>query len=131
MHRVLLGVVIASGCLLVACGKPAPPSESQTSAAPASAPQSAAATPAELFPPGPGREWVLGTCGACHAVGCSAQGQRTQDQWATLKADHMGKLTGASKDEIDTMFAYLSSNFNNTKPEPPIPEAYAGPCTPY
>jgi cytochrome c5 len=72
---VALAIILA--WLLTACGKSTPqPAE----AAPKTAPVTTASTPfnmSSVFPPGPGRELVLNTCGSCHSAVCATRGQRT------------------------------------------------------
>ena len=135
----LLAIAIASGWLLAACGK----STSETG----NAAQAAAAQPtpaisvekpagqaslASIFPPGPGRELVLNTCGSCHSAACAARGQRTAERWDSIKKDHKDKLTGSSSEDLNVMFSYLKANFNDTKPEPQIAaELLQQGCTPF
>lgn len=131
----LMGVVIVGGCLFVGCGKSQPAGESTTTAestqASAATESSAPPTLESVFPPGPGREQVLDNCTSCHALGCTTKGQRNKEQWDQLKGDHKDKLGGSSQAELDQIFTYLAANFNDTKPEPKIPEDIDGPCTPY
>ena len=127
----LLVVVIVSGWLLAACGKStAPPADP----APAvSANRSADSfSVAGVFPPGPGREMVLDTCGSCHPVVCYALGQRTAERWESIKKGHNDKLTSHSSTDLNVMFSYLKVNFNDAKPEPRIPAEFLQQgCTPF
>lgn len=136
----LLAMVIAGGCLLAACGKST--SEPANAQAAATQPQTTAAVSAKkpagqsslasIFPPGPGRELVLNTCGSCHSAVCAARGQRTAEQWDSVKKDHKDKLTGSSSEDMNVMFSYLKANFNDTKPEPLIAaELQQQGCTPF
>jgi cytochrome c5 len=138
MFRSRLWIVIAGGLLLAACGKStAPPSESAQASKPQPAPAAPAATSAEpfnlanLFPPGPGRDMVLSTCGSCHPAACVARGQRTAARWDSFEKGHKDKLPSTSSADLDVMFSYLKANFNDTKPEPQIPASYLQGCTPY
>lgn len=137
----LLAIVIASGCLLAACGKSTSETGNAAQAA-ASQPQSTPAIPAEkpagqtslasIFPLGPGRDLVLNTCGSCHSTVCAARGQRTAEQWDSIKKTHKDKLTGSSSEDLNVMFSYLKANFNDTKPEPQIAaELLQQGCTPF
>ena len=137
----ILAIVIASGCLLAACGRSTGESANAAQAA-ASQPQSNPAVSAEkpsgqsslanIFPPGPGRELVLNTCGSCHSTACAARGQRTAERWDSIKKDHKDKLTGSSSEDLNVMFSYLKTNFNDTKPEPQIAaELLQQGCTPF
>ena len=134
----LFSVFVLGSLLLVGCSKSAPPpAESSQSAAPA-APAAAASAPSgnfnmsSIFPPGPGKDMVLSTCGTCHSVACAATGQRTKDRWDNIEKSHKDKLTGYSSKDVDTMFAYMKTNFNDSKPEPTIPAELQGQgCTPF
>lgn len=127
-RRTLLAIVIAGGWLLAACGK----STSQPAEAAQSEKPEAASSLASIFPPGPGRELVLNTCGSCHPAACVARGQRTAERWEGIKKDHKDKITASSADDLNVMFTYLKANFNDTKPEPQIPaELLQQGCTPF
>ena len=97
------------------------------------APVASAATLPELLPPGKGLGLALENCSSCHSVVCAVKGQRTKDRWGSLKKDHKDKVANLSDAELDTLFAYLADNFNDTKPEPKLPPALAelGSCTPF
>lgn len=138
-------VVTATACLLMACGgaggssqsAPARPPEgsgapSQPAQAAGQAQSAQPVTIATLFPPGPGRDLTLSTCGTCHPVACVARGQRTPDSWASIKTGHRDKLTNMSVADQDSVFEYLQEHFNNTKPEPKIPaDLIQQGCTPF
>lgn len=135
-------LVIISGSLLVGCaeaGAPSVSSEETATARSESEPSAGAAVssaaPArvtDFFPEGPGRELVLSTCGSCHAVACSAIGQRTSARWDALKVDHRDKVSSTSEQDLDTIFTYLKTNFNDAKPEPRFPPHFLeGGCTPF
>lgn len=135
VNRLVLALLGA--WLLAACGKPARPSDDAGKSAASKAPEAAPApaapfSAASIFPPGPGRELVLNTCGSCHPVVCTARGQRTAERWESLKQDHKDKLTSVSSADLNVMFSYLAKNFNDTKPEPQIPaELLQQGCTPF
>lgn len=116
---------------LIVCGWLAAGCE-QGAAPGTGAPETPAAEPAsiaDLFPSGPGRDQFLNNCAACHNIACSAIGQRTPDRWMALKESHKDK---ASPDDLDAIFAYLQTNFANTKPEPKVPPRFLeGGCTPF
>jgi cytochrome c5 len=132
--RKLLALGIVCGWLLTSCGK----STSQPAEAAPPVPAAAAEKPsaqsslASIFPPGPGRELVLNTCGSCHPAACVARGQRTAERWDGIEKDHKDKLTATSSEDMNLMFSYLKANFNDTKPEPRIPaEMLQQGCTPF
>lgn len=135
-------LVIIGGALLVGCAEAGAPSVGSEETAPAtseSAPPADAAvsspepaTVADFFPQGAGRELVLSTCGSCHAVACSAIGQRTSARWDALKVDHRDKVSSTSAQDLDSIFAYLKTNFNDARPEPRLPPHFLeGGCTPF
>lgn len=87
---------------------------------------------ADIFPEGLGRGLVIDSCGGCHAVACSAIGQRTEARWKTLESDHRDRVADMSNDDYVALFQYLSANFNSTVPEPNVPPQFLeGGCTPF
>ena len=127
----ILLVLIVSFSLLAGCGTsdPSRRESAQTGSAAASAEKF---TPASVFPPGPGRDNVVNSCGSCHSLLCGDRGQRTAQRWDTIKESHRDKLTSVSGPDLDTMFSYLKKHFNDTKPEPSIPAEFLQEgCTPY
>ena len=135
----LLVVAIIAGALLVRCGDAGSPQseivEPATSSSEPAAKLAASPEPAtigDLFPEGLGRLLVLDTCGVCHAVACSAIGQRTAARWDNLKEDHRDKASSLSEEELETLFAYLKEHFSDSKPEPRVPPRFLeGGCTPF
>jgi cytochrome c5 len=141
--RVWAASIVLGGCVAMGCGggggsAATDKQAAQTTPAPdASAPAadaggaSSAAAPtnvADLFPPGPGREAVLNSCGSCHNVACSTIGQRTKSRWEGLQEGHADKV---SDEELKAAFEYLKANFNDEKPEPKVPPDFLqGGCTP-
>ncbi len=144
LHAWAVVAVISVGSLLAGCTETGAPSvddvEGASSAAPppshppvaSEAVGAEPATLADLFPEGPGKALVLGTCGECHAVACSTIGQRTLARWTGLKEDHRDKAPNLSEENLETIFAYLSEHFNDSRPEPRVPPRFleAG-CTPF
>jgi hypothetical protein len=83
----------------------------------------------EVFPAAPERELVLSNCASCHNAACSAIGQRPAARWDALLASHRDHVSGV---DLDKVFAYLKTNFNDGKPEPKVPPALLeGGCTPF
>jgi mono/diheme cytochrome c family protein len=120
-------LVLSASCSATA----APAATSAPTTAPATATQPPAATAAptssgpvtlvSYLPPGPGRQLLLDNCGSCHNPGCAVIGQRTADHWNRVKADHVSRVSGMSDADYNTLFDYLATNFNDSKPEPPLP----------
>lgn len=147
----MFGVVVVGAWVMTACGssgssatdaaksdasnaKPAVTPQSQTpqAAQAASSDSGKEITLADIFPPARERDLVLNTCGSCHAVACAATGRRTVDRWADLKRGHKDTVSGVSDADYDAMFAYLSANFNDAKPEPRVPAKFLEQgCTPF
>ena len=130
-------LLAAAGLLLVSCEAGAPgnnaetPGASSASASPAAAAGAASEprTVADVFPPGPGREQVLNSCGSCHNVACAAIGQRSGLRWDALRDAHKEHMQGA---DVTVLFAYLKTNFDDTKPAPTVPPRFLeGGCTPF
>ena len=136
-----MAAALAGAFLFASCAKPSgtdggPQAATGTAVVPPA--QAAAPVPGEpfrlasVFPPGQGRDKVLGTCGSCHALVCVTRGQRTTKRWENIKASHRDKLTDAGTADVDEMFAYLKANFNETRPEPRVPpELLQQGCTPF
>jgi cytochrome c5 len=110
----LLAILIAGGWLLAACGKSTSETGNAAQAAavqPQSTPAVSAAKPAgqsslaTIFPPGPGRELVLNSCGSCHSAVCAARGQRTAERWDSIKKDHKEKLSGSSSEDLNVLLS--------------------------
>ena len=130
-------LLLLSGSLGPACVQAEAPTAEQAERGaaeptPATAPVAEPSTVAEIFPDGEGKDLVLNNCGSCHAVACNAIGQRTAARWDALRDDHGDKASGLSEDDLDTVFSYLSAHFDDSTPEPRVPEAFlAEGCTPF
>ncbi len=76
----------------------------------------------DYFPKGASRDLVLRDCTTCHSFVPIITGQRTNERWLSLKKDHKDKASGVTQADYDAEFTYLMENFNNTKPEPKLPD---------
>ncbi len=76
----------------------------------------------DYFPTGAGRDLVLRDCTTCHSFVPIITGQRPNARWLSLKSDHRDKASGVNQADYDAEFAYLMENFNDTKPEPKLPQ---------
>ena len=127
-------VLFLAALFASACTRTEAPAQTESGAAsaPASAPAPAADEPktvADIFPPAPEKEVVLSSCGTCHNVACSAIGQRPAGRWDDLRKSHADRVSGVN---VDGVFAYLKTHFDDSKPEPKVPPAFLeGGCTPY
>ena len=80
----------------------------------------------DFLPPGRGRDLLLASCGSCHSIVCPLRGQRTLASWAGIQQSHaIDKVPGLAEEDRQALFAYLSENFNDSKPEPEIPPQLA------
>lgn len=120
--------------LLAGCGGGGEPETEAPEPAPTAtaAPAPEPTTLADIFPEGLGRNLVINSCGSCHAVACSAIGQRTSARWQALETDHRDRVADMSDADYMALFEYLSENFSDAKPEPKIPPQFLeGGCTPF
>ena len=142
----VFAVLAAGSLLIISCSSSGAPSGQPTTPLGSSAPNTAApvagATTAsqpkgttlnEILPRGQGLTLLLNNCSSCHSVVCAIKGQRPVDRWESLKKDHKDKVGNLSDADMNTLFSYLSENFNSTKPEPNLPAELAaqGACTPF
>ena len=140
VRLLILGIVITGAVLVASCTAPVaqPVVATPASAQPTSATQPTTATvkpttptPSgetqklnldEYFPTGRGRELVLQSCTGCHSFAPIITGQRTKERWESLKSGHRDKAAAINENDYNTLFVYLVENYNNTKPEPKLPE---------
>lgn len=73
---------------------------------------------AQILPPGPGVSLMLGNCGACHTALCAVVGQRDATHWEGIKISHRDRVASMSDADYETLMTYLTTNFNDKKPEP-------------
>src|SRR5213078_3077694 len=98
MHRRYIPALLLAGSLVIvaACGGPAPQSSGSPAAegrnsTPAAKSRSSTATKIDLdkiFPPGPGRELVLGNCQNCHTFAPIVVLQMDKEAWHRNSLDH-------------------------------------------
>ncbi len=75
----------------------------------------------QYLAPGAGQELLLDNCGTCHSALCPVFGQRDAAHWQSIKVNHKSRVTGMSDADFNTLFDYLTTNYNDTKPEPNVP----------
>jgi nicotinamidase-related amidase/cytochrome c5 len=78
---------------------------------------------ADYLPEGEGRDLLLFNCSTCHSPVCPVLGQRAEGHWERVKTQHRSEVSGLSDEEYETLFAYLTGNFSDAQPEPPLPDA--------
>ncbi len=76
----------------------------------------------EFLPPGRGRDLLILNCSTCHSFVCAVRARGTIGHWEQTKLDHRSKMGRLSDEDYDTLFAYLSENLNDTKPELKVPQ---------
>ena len=99
-----------------------PPTATPVPPAATSAPASGQVNLDAILPPGKEQGLVLSTCGSCHSFVCVVIGQRPLEHWESVKGIHRGYVMGFAEEDYNDLFAYLSENFNDSKPEPELPE---------
>jgi hypothetical protein len=133
----LLSAAILSGCgggdeSGADVGAPADAPAMESPAPSGAAEQPVPQTPGDLFPEGEGRDLLLANCTSCHAVACSAMGQRTESRWQSLQEAHREHASSMSGENLELVFTYLQNNFSDSQPEPFIPPAFLEQgCTPF
>ncbi len=79
--------------------------------------------PAELFPPGPGREVMLRVCSECHSANVSAQRRMSAKEWNDLVQNMAGRGAVATDEEFDEISDYLTRSFPRSGAQPaPAPK---------
>jgi len=139
-RRRFLATVAGSGVLLmvflVSCSGPIAPPSTPTVIPTAMASPVAMLTPTEtpqvssslrvnldeIFPPGQGRDLVLGNCTTCHSFVRIVLGQKDRQRWEGIAIRHRDRVKGLSDEQFTSLFAYLQDNFNDLKPEPKLPD---------
>jgi len=65
-------------------------------------------------------------CSNCHPFVCAFRGQRTSGHWDLVELTHVERgWIDLNQQDLELLFGYLESNFNDQKPEPVIPPALA------
>jgi cytochrome c5 len=140
LRRFGFGSAVLTAIVLAACSGETADTELEDTTpavvqdqAPAAAPAAEQpATVADIFPEGPGKQLVLSNCASCHAVACTAIGQRPEGRWNELREAHREHVPSLSEEELTATFAYLSENFSANQPEPSVPPQFLQQgCTPF
>lgn len=77
-----------------------------------------------IFPAGyeTERTLVINSCSSCHSWVCVVINQRPVAHWGTVQKTHQDLVSGLNNEQLDLVFGFLSENFNDTKPEPELPD---------
>lgn len=74
-----------------------------------------------IFPPGPGREVVLGSCQNCHTFVPIVILQMDKDAWRRNSLDHRDRVATLSDEQFNQAYTYLTQNFGPHRPVPQLP----------
>jgi len=121
-------IVLIAACVLIGCSSK---STQQSTAAPAATTQSQVNTSDTsdtkvdmnaIFPPGPGRELVLNNCTTCHTIVPIVVLQLNEDAWKHWRTIHRSRVPALSDADFNTLYDYLRTNFNPSRPVPKLPQ---------
>ena len=85
----------------------------------------------KIFPPGAGRELVLGNCQSCHALTPIIILQMDRDAWHRSSLAHRERVPLLSDEEFKSVYEYLPQNFGPHRPVPELPQALLDEWTSY
>jgi hypothetical protein len=74
-----------------------------------------------IFPPGPGREVVLGSCQNCHTFVPIVILQMDKDAWRRNSLDHRDRVPTLNDEQFNQAYTYLTENFGPHRPVPQLP----------
>lgn len=121
-----VGLLVAAS--VVACGKDTASTESaQTQSGPVAQASSGGKSNVsidinKIFPPGPGRELVLNNCTSCHTFVPIVILQMEKEAWERNRRDHRDRVAGLNEEEVETLYQYVTVNFNPERPVPTLPK---------
>ena len=129
-HRVAWVLIGAALVVVAGCSSaPKQSTEAAPSAAPASASQPSNSNASDVkfdfnavFPPGPGREMVIDNCTTCHTIVPIVVLQLNDDAWKHWRTIHRSRVPGMTDADFNTLYDYLRTNFNPSKPVPKLPQ---------
>lgn len=73
--------------------------------------ESAAAEPPKVMPEGEGKQIILRECTTCHQPDHFTKYQHTPEEWQAIVMRMSPRVRSISKEEVDTVQKYLSTNF--------------------
>jgi mono/diheme cytochrome c family protein len=119
------GLVLAGAALALAvataCGGAASSDRSPAGSAPAASTAPIKVDLDAIFPQGPGRELVLGSCQNCHTFVPIVILQMDKDAWRRNSLDHRERVATLSDEQFQQAYAYLSEHFGPHRPVPQLP----------
>jgi hypothetical protein len=127
-----VAIVTIVSCVFAGCSS-APKQQPATfqESAPASATDNQAAKPDtsetkvdfnQIFPPGPGRALVINNCTTCHTIVPIVVLQLNEDAWKHWRTIHRSRVPALSDADFNTLYDYVRTNFNPSKPVPKLPQ---------
>jgi hypothetical protein len=98
------------------------PAPGAVPAAPAAPAGSAAATPSDGMPEGPGKAETVAACSGCHGVGQIIGEHRSAEDWATTVTAMINNGAPVADADFDKVVNYLATNFGTgAAPAAPAP----------
>jgi competence protein ComEA len=65
----------------------------------------------QTLPDGPGKEFILSQCTACHQPDQFTKYRHTPDEWQAIITRMGGRIPGAAKKDLDTVTQYFIANY--------------------
>ena len=134
LHAWAVVAVIYAGSLLAGCAEAGAPSVDDVESASSATREAVGAEPAtlaDLFPEARGRRWCS-TRAASATPSPAARSGSAPGAVGRPRGGPPDKASNLSEENLETIFAYLSEHFNDSRPEPRVPPRFleAG-CTPF
>lgn len=72
----------------------------------------------DTLKPGAGAATVMRACTSCHTINMVTDKPRSDAEWGDILGRMMDKGLVASEDQLDEIYAYLTSHYSNQKTPP-------------
>lgn len=69
----------------------------------------------DTLKPGTGAATVVRACTSCHTINMVTDKPRSDNEWGDILGRMMDKGLVASEDQLDEIYAYLTSHYSNSK----------------
>jgi putative heme-binding domain-containing protein len=79
----------------------------------------------QALPDGKGKAEFVHNCTACHGADMVTKSRKTPEEWRKSVDDMAARGTDGTKEDIDNVYLYLSTNFALDKPDKPAPTTAA------
>jgi hypothetical protein len=120
-RRLAVAGAAASLAVVIGCGGPASIDRAMQGGTGGGAAAPSKVDLEAIFPPGPGREVVLGSCQNCHTFVPIVILQMDKDAWRRNSLDHRDRVTTLSDEQFNQAYTYLTENFGPHRPVPQLP----------